>query len=168
MPAPFSDCRRAAHSRQASPGLIPKSRTLQQVAAHARIAKHRKQVNVAFHTDFAIALRRCPHFGRGVVPRQRGQLVNYSVRPEPFDGSLDRSGIQYVGDGRLCANLLQRGCGTERSRKCEDRPCAVIEMRHEPLRRSASDPGGEESAQYREEARVRRGPFRRILRPSPS
>jgi hypothetical protein len=43
---------------------------LQQVAAHARIAKQRKQVDVAFHSDFAIAFRRCLHFGGRVVPGQ--------------------------------------------------------------------------------------------------
>jgi hypothetical protein len=43
---------------------------LQQVAAHTRIAKRHKQVDVAFHFDFAIAFRRRLHFGGRVVPGQ--------------------------------------------------------------------------------------------------
>src|SRR5262249_8554279 len=45
-------------------GRIPESGTLQQVAAHTRIAKRPKQVDVALHSDSAIAFRRCLHFGR--------------------------------------------------------------------------------------------------------
>jgi hypothetical protein len=56
--------------RQPRAGRIPESGTLQQVAAHARITKRRKQINVAFHSDFAIAFRRCLHFGGRVVPGQ--------------------------------------------------------------------------------------------------
>jgi hypothetical protein len=38
-------------------------RNFAEVAAHTRIAKRRKQVDVPFHSDFAIAFRRCLHFG---------------------------------------------------------------------------------------------------------
>src|SRR5215470_6255695 len=51
-------------------GRIPESGTLQQVAAHTRIAKRRKQVDVAFRSDLAIAFRRCLHVGGRVVPGQ--------------------------------------------------------------------------------------------------
>ena len=105
--------------RQPRAGRIPESGTLQQVAAHARIAKRRKQVNVALHSDSAIAFRRCLHFGGGVVPGQRGQFVDHGIGPNPSDGGLDRSGIQCVGEDGFRANFLQRGCGIGRSRERE-------------------------------------------------
>jgi hypothetical protein len=39
-------------------------------SAPPRIAKRRKEVNVAFHLDLAIVFRRCLHFGGRVMPRQ--------------------------------------------------------------------------------------------------
>src|SRR5262249_35825764 len=56
--------------RQPRAGRIPESGTLQQVAAHTRIAKHRKEVDIAFHSDLAIAFRRGLHFGGRVVAGQ--------------------------------------------------------------------------------------------------
>src|SRR5262249_37829934 len=63
--------------RQPRAGRIPESGTLQQVAAHTRIAKRRKQVDVAFHSDFVVALRCGLHLGGGVVP---GSEVNSLIR----------------------------------------------------------------------------------------
>jgi hypothetical protein len=56
--------------RQPRAGRIPESGSLQELAVHTRIAKHRKQVDVAFHSDLAIAFRRRLHFGGRVVPGQ--------------------------------------------------------------------------------------------------
>ncbi len=64
-------------------GRVPERGALQEVATHARIAKRRKQVRVAFHSDLAITFRRRRHFSGRITLGQRGQLVDHSVRPKP-------------------------------------------------------------------------------------